>query len=111
MTDAVFLGGAVFGGGAAVARRDKERVVAEAAVAARLKGNRAVPQALRDDGQRVVGMAQIDDEADVIGAAVLRVFQRREQFAVVARIAFAAVARGIEAGRTAECGYGTSSMP
>ena len=102
MADGIFFVHRIFGSGAAVACGDKERVVAEAAVAARVKGNRAVPQALRDERQRVVGVAQVNDEADVIGAAVGDVFQRGEQFAVVARIALTAVTRGIDAGRAAK---------
>ena len=63
-----------------------------------------MPQALRDERQRVVGVAQVNDEADVIGAAVGDVFQRGEQFAVVAIVAFAAIAGGIDAGRAAKRG-------
>ena len=86
-----------------VAVRDEERIVAEAAVAARGVGDVSVPQPFCDERQRVVGVAQVNDEAGVVSAAVAVIGEGGEQFAVVAGVAFAAVARRVDAGRAAEC--------
>ena len=70
VAEAVFFVRCQFGGGLRVAVRDEERIVAEAAVAARGVGDVSVPQPFCDERQRVVGVAQVNDEAGVVSAAV-----------------------------------------
>ncbi len=84
---------------------DKEiGIVAKAAVAARRVDDPAVPFAFGDDGLRIVGMADEDEDANVMGAPVGLAGQIGGQFRVVAVVGFRfpGIARGMDPRLAAE---------
>src|ERR1017187_3401374 len=91
--DVLFLGGEV-GGGAAPFRQPKVGIVAKAASAFRSVDDLAVPLALGDDRLGVVGMADEDQDAAVMGAAGGLTRQVGNEFVIIApvRLGLAGVA-------------------
>src|SRR5690349_141767 len=85
VADTVFERGLELRRGFAQPGQEEERVVAEAVCAARRVRNFAVPQALGDERTRVVGMADENHDATVIGFAVLS--DGLQKLCIVARIA------------------------
>ena len=104
MRQAVLGGGVEFGGGTVEIPHIEQRVIAEAALAARLGQDLAMPFALGDQRLRIVGMADENDDRDEVGGAVAMRAKFGEQLLVVAGIRFrlAGVARGMDAGSAAE---------
>src|SRR2546423_844691 len=85
MTDAVLLGRRELGRGLTERRHQEQRVVAEAIAATGRARDLAAPDAFGDERPRIVGAAQEDHQAAIVGAAALA--EAREQFRVIARIA------------------------
>src|SRR5256714_2400915 len=90
MADAVLLGRRELGRGLTERRNQEQRVVAEAVAAARRARDLAAPDAFGDERPRIVGAAQEDHQAAIVGAAALA--EAREEFRVIARIALLAAA-------------------
>src|ERR1019366_7300670 len=86
MADGVFLFALQLRTGLAELRQPEQRVVAEAAVAAGLQGDLAVPLALGDQRLRVVGMVQQHQNAVVMRAAISHPAHDLQQLFVVALI-------------------------
>ncbi len=106
MTDLVLFFRSQLRGTAVQAGGQEDRVVAEAASAARLERNHALPLAVCDDGVGVVGFANKHDDAVVaclakLGVHAVHLGQQFLQVFLISRI-FAGEACGVDAGAAAE---------